>query len=139
MRRQRKRAPKWKEERREGEGREALSSEQPALDASPEACTRRHPASGTNSDVLPATPHHGLQAQGRRSKPLLGCVQAGAHSPAARTEREAGCVLSASLARGEDLASPSTGEKRVLGHQHQRGFRPWTGLFFFFFYRSFKS
>ena len=37
-------------------------------------------------------------------------------------------MLSASLARGEHLASPSTGEKRVLGPQHQRGFRPWTDL-----------
>ena len=76
MRRQRKRAPKWKEGRREGEG-----PGPPPRPSPPSSLTwmpllgQAHgatPASGMNSDVLPATVHHRLQAQGRRSKPPLG-------------------------------------------------------------------
>lgn len=75
MRRQRKRVSKWKEEQREGDG--PGSPPRPSPPSSlPWMPLLRHahgatPASGTNSDVLPATRHHGLQAQGRRSKPLL--------------------------------------------------------------------
>lgn len=81
MRRPRKEAPKWKEEQREegGPGSPPRSSPPSSLPWMPllRPCTRRrHPASGTNPNVLPAAPHHGLHTQGRRSKPVLGPVQA---------------------------------------------------------------